>query len=443
METLNITENIDISNLSELNRTIYISTMKLIDNTNNMSVIGIYQAEIVTNIIINNFIKDNIVDNDKCLLSSTDVYNRFVNWMIEHKFNKILVEYLSNVRFAKEFGVIYDKKRTSDGIKWLNVGFVKSVNNLTIMTVKKPQLDFFNTLALLTSGSYVHQKSGSYHFYIKSNKHLIKIVPYSKKYDDIHDNERPENIDYIVPKICSESNIYNHILTPIFIFDTLGDIIKNSFTSEDLNIRDFFNKTKYHDIVQVSVYENKSEDMLEYIRKNHDNFNETTWRVLLFQVLFILATLQNTFEGFKHNNLKVNEIFVCDGDTNNNYKINETNFKVPKIGKHIKLSNFNFACIPNKINNKLLSEKWIKEINVTTNKNNFYDMHYFLNTLILEPFCGKFLNSSTKSFISRVILEKYKTGSINVHIRGRILVDDEYLTPFDVLKHDEYFSDFR
>ena len=46
------------------------------------------------------------------------------------------------------------------------------------------------------------------------------------------------------------------------------------------------------------------------------------------------------------------------------------------------------------------------------------------------------------SFFLRIVPEKYRSGD-NVAERGRLLVDDEYIIPDDIIKNDPFFAKFR
>ena len=50
--------------------------------------------------------------------------------------------------------------------------------------------------------------------------------------------------------------------------------------------------------------------------------------------------------------------------------------------------------------------------------------------------------SQIKDFVKRIIPKKYKKGDF-VSERGRILVDDEYITPDEILKTDKLFKVMR
>lgn len=61
-------------------------------------------------------------------------------------------------------------------------------------------------------------------------------------------------------------------------------------------------------------------------------------------------------------------------------------YNVTNIGYQIKLWDFDFACIPGVIKNSKVSADCTTNINVIPEKNRYYDIHYFFNTLIKKPF---------------------------------------------------------
>ena len=144
-------------------------------------------------------------------------------------------------------------------------------------------------------------------------------------------------------------------------------------------------------------------------------------------------------------------IHNIDIDTNSKkylYKINNQTYIVPNIGFQIKLWDFDFACIPGIVDNIKVSSKWTKKINITPEQNRYYDIHYFFNTLIRKGFFPQILTdpnvpSELKQFIDRVLPYKYRADPTFIHEKGRILINDEYLTPEQILKSDPYFEEFR
>jgi serine/threonine protein kinase len=122
------------------------------------------------------------------------------------------------------------------------------------------------------------------------------------------------------------------------------------------------------------------------------------WRSIIFQILSVLAIIQNKYPGFRHNDMKANNILIhnIDIDETNKkylYKINQQQYIVPNIGFQIKLWDFDFACIPGIVNNSKVEAEWTNKINIKPEQNKYYDIHYFFNTLIRKGFFPEFLTA--------------------------------------------------
>ena len=120
---------------------------------------------------------------------------------------------------------------------------------------------------------------------------------------------------------------------------------------------------------------------------------------------------------------------------------------MPNIGFQIKLWDFDFACIPGIVNNSKVESEWTTKINITPHQNRYYDVHYFFNTLTRKGFFPEFwtkpeIPEKVKEFVNRVVPEKYRGGK-TVSEKGRILVNDEYLTADEILKNDLFFKVMR
>jgi hypothetical protein len=147
------------------------------------------------------------------------------------------------------------------------------------------------------------------------------------------------------------------------------------------------------------------------------------------------------------NNLLVNEIAISPTDTKYYYKINNQVYHVPNVGFQLKLWDFDFACIPGIVDNNKVNAEWTDEINIKPEQNRYYDIHYFFSTLTRKGFFPEFWSAEeipqiVKDFVKRIIPEKYQNGKY-VSERGRILVDDEYLIPDEILKTDLFFKIMR
>ena len=103
--------------------------------------------------------------------------------------------------------------------------------------------------------------------------------------------------------------------------------------------------------------------------------------------------------------------------------------------------------IDNSQYNANVDAEWTTKINITSKQNRYYDVHYFFNTLYRKGFFPEFLTddvipTKVKEFVARVVPEKYRSSPL-VSDRGRILVNEEYLIPDDILKNDIFFKIMR
>jgi hypothetical protein len=149
----------------------------------------------------------------------------------------------------------------------------------------------------------------------------------------------------------------------------------------------------------------------------------------------------------KANNILIHNIDVDNENKKYLYKINNQTYIVPNIGFQIKLWDFDFACIPNIVDNSKVNAEWTSKINILPEQNKYYDIHYFFNTLMRKGFFPEFLTAEeipqkVKDFVFRVVPEKYQSGK-HVSDRGRILINTEINTPDNILKTDPFFKSMR
>lgn len=344
----------------------------------------------------------------------------------------------------------------------------------TRTSLNKKVFDFTEIITQI-GGKLMYFKSGSFGHTFKGIKHrkngtdinfAVKVVAYHKKdkYGDINDNRRPENAELMMIKLLSYFVVKKqtpHIVLPIATFDThikpFVSLIEEGIIEEsNAKYADFVDRYKdghFHDHVSIlmSEWANKG-DLLDFMKKYYTKFKLVHWKVIFFQIISTLAVIQSRFPSFRHNDLKANNILIHKIPNQNarfTYRVMKTNYAVPNIGYFIKLWDFDFACIPGLVDNAKVTfdHDWNKSINVTPEQNKYYDMHYFFNTLIKKGFLEQFITDDVvpieaKQFVYRIIPPKYRSGKY-VHKRGRIMVNDEYLTPDEVLKTDPFFAEFR
>lgn len=335
----------------------------------------------------------------------------------------------------------------------------------------KKSLDFSKVINQI-GGKLVYIKSGTTgHTFrgfdpnnLNEPNFAVKVVAYPKRenYGDPNDISRPENAELMMLKVLSYFVVNNqtpHLVLPIGIFNTsikpflsLGKngIIENKKYNTFIKR---YRKGDLHEMVSVLISEwADGGDLLEYIRENHKKMDLQLWRVIFFQILSALAVIQTKYPGFRHNDLKANNVLIQKIESRNKnnkfkYKINGNVYVIPNIGFQIKIWDFDFACIENIVENTKVNAKWTNKINISSKKNQYYDVHYFFNTLTRKGFIPNFfeipeISKKVKDFIKRVVPNKYHKGDL-VSERGRLLANDEYLTPDYILKNDSFFKKIR
>jgi len=357
--------------------------------------------------------------------------------------------------------------------KNLSVTTQNSENNDIRELLPKKYIEFTKAIEEL-GGKLLYIKSGStgHTFkgvHIGSNddskqSYAVKIVAYPKKenYGDMYNIKRPENVELLMIRLLSQFIIEKHtphIILPITTFNTSIKPFLNLTEDNIVDNKKFdifvekYKKGEYYNNVSVLISEwATGGDLLDYIRKNYKKFKTKEWRTIFYQFLSVLTVIQTKYPAFRHNDLKANNLLVHlidipDVNKKLYYNINNQVYIVPNIGFQIKLWDFDFACIKGIIDNAKVDADWTKKINISSEQNRYYDVHYFFNTLYRKGFFPEFLSDDipdkVKEFVHRIIPEKYRTNSEFVSERGRILVNDEYITPDDILKYDPFFKIMR
>jgi hypothetical protein len=291
----------------------------------------------------------------------------------------------------------------------------------------------------------------------------MKVVAYQKRvsYGAITSVKRPENAEIMMLRTLSQLVINHqtrHLILPIITFysdikfflllSKYGHIKRNTQKYEEFIKR--YQSGKYEDTVSIlfSEWANRG-DFLDYVRTRYQNFKLLHWKVFFFQIISVLATIQHKYPTFRHNDMKANNILVHKtkkGTSSCVYTIGSKMYNVPDIGYVLKLWDFDFACIKGVIDNDKVHEDWTKEINITDDKNQYYDLHYFFATLVkFEPLIisdTAHVPPEIPAFIWRLIPKEYRTAPY-VTRKGRLLVNVEFTTPQKVLETDPFFEDFR
>ena len=386
------------------------------------------------------------------------------------KFNQIpyRIELIKNMLDDKIVDSMIDFKTdsSSENVNYTTSEDIRGLMPKKYIDFNKAIKDLGGKLLYIKSGSTGHTFKGVYpppNIESKPN-YAVKIVAYPRKenYGDMFNIKRPENAELIMIKLLSHfirTKQSPHIILPITTFNTSikpfislpKDNIVNNKKFDQFVKR--YKKGEYYDNVSILISEwANSGDLLDYIKKNYKVLKTKHWRGIFFQLLSVLAVIQEKFPAFRHNDLKANNLLVHKipiSKSNNKfkYKINGQTYIVPNIGFQIKLWDFDFACIPGIVDNSKVESEWTNKINVNPKKHQYYDIHYFFNTLTKKGFFPEFwtdenISEKVKSFVKRILPEKYVKGK-NVTDRGRLLSNDEYLTPDYILKNDPFFNLMR
>ena len=332
--------------------------------------------------------------------------------------------------------------------------------------IKKVMAQLGGKLLYIKSGSTGHTFKGVHPppNDEKKEPYAVKVVAYPKKenYGDMYNIKRPENTELLMIRLLSYFVINKqtpHIILPITTFNTSIKPFLNLAKENIVKGKKFeqfverYNKGDFYQNVSILISEwANGGDLLEYIKKNYKSMDLKEWRVIIFQILSVLAVIHNKYPSFRHNDMKANNILIHKNGTdsvikNYLYKINGQEYIVPNIGLQIKLWDFDFASIDNLIYNAKVEAKWTTEINITPKQNRYYDIHYFFSTLSRKGFFPELLTApevpnKVRDFISRVIPEHVRSGK-NVSERGRVLINDEIFTPDILLKTDDFFKSLR
>ena len=271
-------------------------------------------------------------------------------------------------------------------------------------------------------------------------------------------NWNPYNVRMI--KILSELVVKNktsHLQLPIMTFLTdaklfteLGDDVVNN----DANYKEFvehFNNRRLHRFVSIQFNEYCDCDRFDiHINNNKISTTLLHWKIYLFQIISTLAIIQYYYPDFRHNNLRIYKILVHKIDkttSHHNYKVCGQNYRIPNIRYTTRINSSHFANITNIIDNVRMTSDWFKDLKITTKKNHYYDVNYLLNSLYMVH--KNISPLKVKEFIKIVIPSEYLHDgndndniNKNINMRGRLIVDIEYMAPKDILLLD-FFEEFR
>lgn len=282
----------------------------------------------------------------------------------------------------------------------------------------------------------------------------VKLSFYNNE-KDITSLDSEINNDSLMSYLLSSLIIKNktkHILLPIINIDAKIDDVSKIINDKSITSKISNGEITNKCCLQLREHFFKMVSLEEYIQSNPCSF-----KILLFQIIHTLAMIQHEYNGFRHNNLFVKNIYLYlkkDTDTLTEYigfkNEDNPNFYIPNVGFDIKIGNFEKAIIPKYygINNNndvpiekdllIFIDDLMKYLKDEDKKKCVKELEEFtslikegpikLSDLLYSKYFKEFKNNSSKKDIKRS--NKYE--DINI-------INHEYLTGIKInLDSDNY-----
>lgn len=227
------------------------------------------------------------------------------------------------------------------------------------------------------------------------------------------------------------------------------------------------NQDDFVDMAKVLMTEWANQgDLCTYIRRHKRTWTIETWRGLLFQMLAMLALVQEKIPSFRHNDLSLSNILVQETTIQTTemgchnyyykYRIGEHEYVVPDIGFRVLMADFDYASIEAQgITNDKLNTETTRKFGTIAHKNASFDCHMMLNWLnmhtlkLYKPAVvarGGAVLEQVKAFVDSVLDQKYQ-GNTNRWLKySRFRFGQKEitaLTPAYILHHNTFFDPFR
>jgi hypothetical protein len=314
---------------------------------------------------------------------------------------------------------------------------ITKADNITKKELGTIIKDTFNT-------KLIHLNTRTYYllFRCDNNKFTLKTyIHYKKNGNQMNTTIKIHNL---ISQYLIENNFPNIIL-PIYNFQSnlnmFNNLVDQCIPPESRNrYSRLINKYKdgqIHNYVTISLIEQLRWERLDkYLPRYLD---VQLWKIIIFQVIALLAKIQEKYPTFRNNIYKVSSILVANNPCARTlkYKINGKLYKLPDLGVQIYMHDFTFSNITGVVENDIVKMVWTDQIGIKNKKNKYYDVNHFLNSVqhVIDEHAINI--TSINKFIERNIPTTSK------HVKYRLLDDVEYITPASIIENDILFEDFR
>ena len=335
------------------------------------------------------------------------------------------------------YDFVYDsKKREKLMFKPISSEDVSDINN-----IKKP-LDFDCTDIIKGNFKLINVESTRLTFKRtgdNSEKSCnITFGFYDDKNKNINDIGRSEivhmRMQYLLSEIVANEGV-PFITLPIMNFDIKFGKIKELNRELYDTILEYNKNKKDDDILFANVTEHyfKMYPFVEYI-KNNEDIDINTIRIILFQIFYTLHSIAKRLPKFMHCKLSPNSLWVYEKknvDGYNDYDVDGTNYKVPKINIEIKLTNFYDSVSGGYISNN--------DSRDNESSNPYFDIYCIVNTLKNELVRNNKFDNELQKFIDSILPKKYQVD--NVDKIGSMEIENLSSSSI-ILKKNNFFSVF-
>ena len=184
-------------------------------------------------------------------------------------------------------------------------------------------------------------------------------------------------------------------------------------------------------------------DLLTAITKYHNVMTDDHIRLIIFQILVTLMTIQKKVSSFKHNDMHLKNVLL-DVSFKTSGSTKYGNFYVPNTGLRALIGDFGFAHTTTYQNPKVISKEFARDYGIAPNSHKMYDAHLFLNALYIElSKYSKF--TEALGFLTSVIPSHY-LGSESRSVKNSRLrygIPHSDFPTFTRLLFNKYFQPFQ
>tara|TARA_Y100001933_G_C18996795_1_gene562799 strand:+ start:536 stop:2518 length:1983 start_codon:yes stop_codon:yes gene_type:complete len=279
-----------------------------------------------------------------------------------------------------------------------------------------------------------------------------------------NDEERPESIEVNIIYLFSNfvlNSLTPHIMLPIMAFNCkVTDLVKNYNLSP---LKRAYDGGRIYNLANVLISEWATGGNLKsFIKRNQAKWYSNPgliYNVMFFQLIYTMSVIHKKYPGYRHNDMKVDNVLVTenipspDGTIRTGnflYKFNNNYYLVPNIGFQIKLWDFDYSSIDNSKNDSqfdLHGHKvdGMEEYGIRYERNQYYDIHCFFNYLRMYVLNDRYTTAATSKFLNYVIPRNYQGYEKYSPVRlywGRVVDQVEYLTSNQILEEQSKPGNF-